>query len=95
MRTRSPRIAPPVNGLVGSTAITPTVSLGVPGFGREPIDERALAGAGRPGDANEIGPAGVRKDVADQAGRGGGLVLDQRDGAGHRPHVAGSHALGQ
>ena len=31
MRTRSPRIAPPVNGLVGSTASTPTVRpAGVP-----------------------------------------------------------------
>ena len=68
---------------------------GVAGFGRQPIDERALAGAGRSGHANEVGPAGVRKDVADQARRGVGLVFDQRDGAGHRPHVAGSHALGQ
>ena len=40
------------------------------GFGRlaglrgQPVDQRALAGARRPGDADQIGATGVRKDVA-------------------------------
>ena len=67
---------------------------GLARFGRQAIDQRALAGAGRPGDADQVGAAGVRKDVADQRGRAGGFVFDQRDGAGHRPRVAGAHALG-
>ena len=66
MRTRSPRIAPPVNGLVGSTAMTPTVSPLRRAFRRQPIDERALAGAGRAGDADQIGAAGAREDRRDQ-----------------------------
>ena len=68
IRRRSPSTAPPLNGLVGSTAITPTVGKSATGSadddgrpsgtrwfgsGDETIDERALAGARRTGDADE------------------------------------------
>ena len=64
IRTRSPRTAPPENGLVGSTAITPTfmpprrisamrrstsVLLPVPGAPVTPMQERATRYAGRSG----------------------------------------------
>ena len=82
MRTRSPRIAPPVNGLVGSTATTPTVRPAARSSRDQPIDERALARAGRPGDADEIRAAGVRRRcrrIRSRAGRR--LVFDERDRA--------------
>ena len=68
MRTRSPRIAPPVNGLVGSTATTPTVLPRAAQLGDQAVDERALAGAGRAGDADEVRAAGVGEDAADEVG---------------------------
>ena len=34
--------------------------------GDQPIDQRALAGAGRPGDADEIGAAGVGEELPDR-----------------------------
>ncbi len=68
---------------------------GLAGFGGEPIDERALARAGWAGDTNQVGAPGVRENVAYQAGGGLRFVFDQRDGAGHRSHVAGPNALGK
>ena len=60
MRTRSPRIAPPLNGLVGSIASTPTSSRRR-GAARDdqPVGERRLARAGRAGDADDPGMARV------------------------------------
>ena len=63
IRRRSPSTAPPLNGLVGSTAMMPTVDAavaggaggaGTPQLGRQPIDQRALARAGRPGHADQV-----------------------------------------
>ena len=62
---------------------------------REAIDERALAGAGRPGDADEIGAARSGKDRAHQIGAGGIFILDEGDGAGHGSRVAREDAAGK
>ena len=64
-------------------------------FGDQPIDERALARAGRAGDADEIRAAGVAENRADQVGARRILVLDQGNRAGHRARVAGEHAVGE
>src|SRR6185436_4533086 len=45
----------------------------LPDPGGEPVDERALAGARRPGHADEVGAAGAREDAANQLGAGRGL----------------------
>ena len=78
--------------------MTPTVRPAVRSSADQAIDERALAGAGRPGDADEIRAAGVRDSMRrDQRGAPPArLVLDEGDGAGDRP--AGSpaqHAIGE
>src|SRR5262249_50272257 len=61
----------------------------------ESINERALAGPGRAGDANQVGAAGAAEDRSHQLGARGILVLDQRDGARGGARVAGQHALAQ
>ena len=48
MRMRSPSTAPPVNGLEGSTAMTPTARpVGAESRG-QPVDQGRLAGPGGP-----------------------------------------------
>ena len=61
----------------------------------QPIDQRALAGAGRSGDADQVGAAGVAEDRPHQIGAGRIFVLDQRDRAGDGARIARQHALGQ
>ena len=68
---------------------------GLPGLAHDAIDQRALARSGRSRDADEVGAAGVRKDVANQRCRRGRFVLDERHRASHCPRVAGEHTLGQ
>ncbi len=64
MRMRSPRIAPPLKGEVGSTATIPTrLALRAQVRG-QPVDERRLAGARRAGDADDQRAAGVREEGA-------------------------------
>ena len=79
MRMRSPSRAPPVNGLVGSTARMPTVSPRFRISRGEAVDQRALAGAGRAGDAHHPRPAGLAVDAADQLALPGAAVLEERD----------------
>ena len=59
------------------------------------IDERALAGAGRSGDAEMKGAAGLRENPPEQLGAGRRFVFDQRDGAGDGPRIAVEHAGGE
>ena len=59
------------------------------------IDERALAGTRRAGDADQIGVAGARVDAADDVDPGGRLVLDEGDGPRHRTRIPREHAVGQ
>ncbi len=59
----------------------------------QPIDQRALAGAGRARHAYQIGVAGLRKDPADELAPFGRLVLDKADGARDRARIALEHAV--
>jgi hypothetical protein len=60
----------------------------------QPIDERALARPGRPGDANQIRAAGLREQAGDERGRAGCFVLDQGNRARDRARIAGQQAVG-
>ena len=91
---RSPSSAPCVNGEEGSIDSTPTVR---PASRREPrqrADQRRLADPGRPGEADDLGAAGVRVDLADELPALGAVVLDERDRARERAAVAVEQALG-
>ena len=58
-------------------------------------DQRRLAGAGRPGEADHGGVAGARVDLADELPALGVVVLDERDRARQCALVAGEQALGE
>src|SRR5581483_3933210 len=64
-----------------------------PEVGDETIDERRLAGAGGARDADDVGLAGARVDLAHDRRHAGGAALDGRDEAGERAPVAGAEAL--
>ena len=93
-RMRSPRSAPRENGLDGSTDTTPTVLLLLAEQAHERADQRRLADARRPRDADDRCPAGPRIELADERVRERVAVLDQRDRARERPPVTRPHALG-
>ena len=80
-------MAPPVNGLVGSTATTPTVRRGSV-VSDEPIDERGLAGAGRAGDADDVGAPGAREQRAERHRRPGLAVVEIAHEPRRGPDVA-------
>ena len=65
---------------------------GADGVG-QPIDERALARAGRTGDADQIGAAGVGKQIAQQRRARGRFVFDQRDRPGDGARIAREHTV--
>ena len=87
-RMRSPSSAPCVNGLDGSTEMTPTVSSRCAREADERRDERRLADAGRAGDPDRVRVAGLRVEVGDDRVRERVAVLDERDRAGERAVVA-------
>ena len=60
-----------------------------------PIDQRALARAGRTRHADQIRAACFGEDRADEIGGGRTLVLDEGNRAGDRARIAGDHALGE
>ena len=64
-------------------------------FAAQPIDERALAGAGRARDANTKARPVRAKMRPDQRGACRIVVLDQRDGARDGARFSGQHALGE
>ena len=90
---RSPRSAPWEKGLVGSTATMPTLRPRLAVFAREGADEGALAGARGAGDADDVGFAGVREEVAQGFAGFGVTVLDPGEDAGERAAVAVENAL--
>ena len=94
-RIRSPSSAPCVNGLDGSTEITPDRRVRLPHVPDERADQRRLADAGRPGDADDERRAGLRVELADELVRERVAVLDQRDRPGERAPVAAPHAVGE
>ncbi len=90
IRTRSPSTAPPVNGLLGSTATTATVRLRAADRRHQLIDERALAAAGRARHANDERAAAVTVQLADQLAGGGSAVFHQGDRPRHRARIGRS-----
>ena len=64
-------------------------------FRDQTIDQCALAGAGRAGDADQVGASGVREDGAHQVGARSILVFDERDGARDSARIAGEHSIGE
>src|SRR5439155_10613642 len=66
-----------------------------PELGQQAIDKRALAGAGRTGDADEVGTPGATEDLSDQGGAGGIVVFDQGNGACDSARIAGQDAIAQ
>ena len=52
------------------------------------IDQRALAGAGRSGDADVLRAAGIGVELTNEVCAGGRLVLNERNRAGERPRVS-------
>ena len=87
-RMRSPSSAPCVNGLDGSTEITPTVWSCAADVADERADQARLADAGRAGDADRVGAAGVRVELADELVGERVAVLDEGDRARERAPVA-------
>ena len=81
--------------MMPTVASLPRVRRGAPDLGRQPIDEGALAGARRAGDADEIGAARPAEDRAHQIGARLLFVFDEGDGARDGPRLAGQHAIGQ
>src|SRR5262245_63788439 len=59
------------------------------------IDQRALAGSWRAGDANQIGASRMAEDRADQVATRGIFVLDERNRARHCPRIARQDAFGE
>ena len=94
-RIRSPSSAPCVNGLDGSTEITPTESSCCADVADERADQRRLSDPGRPGHADRVRPPRLRVEVADDfVGERVG-VLDEGDRARQRTRVAGADARGE
>ena len=85
---RSPRMAPCVNGLEGSTATMPTVLPRRRYSAGERARERALAGASAAGDADDVRLARVREQRAQVFAALRRLVFDAADDAGERAAVA-------
>jgi hypothetical protein len=61
---------------------------------RELVHERALPGARRTGDADEVRPSGVRIDASHEICACGSLVFDERDHTRHRARIAREDAVG-
>ena len=93
-RIRSPSSAPCVNGLDGSTEITPTVCPSARTWRTSADDEARLADAGRAGEADRVraprsaGRASATTLVGERV-----AVLDERDRAGERARVARADRL--
>src|SRR5690606_24536229 len=71
--------APPAAGVLG---------------GQSP-DQRALARAGRAGDADDVGVAGAGVDPVHNVGQFGAAVVGVRNEPGQRPAAAGQHFVDQ
>ena len=69
--------------------------LGAAELRNQAIDERALAGPRRAGDADQVSASGLREDAADEIRPLRGFVLDQADGARDRARIPLEDALGQ
>ena len=75
--------------------MTPTVDAGAADLRRQPVDERALAGARRTRHTDEEGAPGSREDGADEVGARRVVVFDEGNGARDRARLAGQHPFGE
>jgi len=92
MRMRSPSIAPPENGLEGSTATTPT---DLPRRVNSPISSLTsvdLPAPGAPGDAEHVRAAQVRMDPLHDRTADLGFILDRRNRPRDRAVLAAQNA---
>jgi hypothetical protein len=89
MRMRSPRMAPPEKGLVGSTAITPTVWSCGPEVLDEAVGEGAFPHPRGAGDAHDVGPAAVGIEVFQDLPGGRHAVVQLPHEPGPGPHLPG------
>ena len=92
---RSPSSAPCVNGLDGSTEMTPTVVSRSRTWRTSALISDDLPTPGGPGDADDEGRARLRVEVADELVRERVAVLDERDRPGERAPVAAADAVGE
>ena len=95
MRTRSPRMAPPLNGEVGSMASTADRLALRPQVADERAGQGRLAGAGRAGQPDRVGLAAQRVGQAADLARRLAAPLDQRQQPGQRRPVTGPGGLEQ
>jgi hypothetical protein len=93
MRTRSPSTAPPVKGLVGSTAMMPTDEPVRRTTVVRPIDQRALPHARCAGDADDVRATRSRVETANELRAAGVVIFDDRDRAGDGACVPREYAL--
>jgi len=85
MRIRSPRIAPPLNGLDGNDRdVRRALSVET----GQPIDERRLAAARWTGDSDSLRVAGLWVELSHRLGRARLVVLNHRDEPRDRSLVA-------
>ena len=94
-RIRSPSSAPCENGLDGSTETTPTLASVRADVADEGGDEGRLSDAGRAGQAERVGAAGVRVEIRDDLVGERVGVLDERDRPRERAPVAAADAGGE
>src|SRR5919201_6216994 len=69
--------------------------LAIPDHLHQRISERALARAGRSGQANQVGVAGMRLQFGDQVAGLRITIFCQADGPRQRPDIAGKQGAGQ
>ena len=94
MRTRSPRMAPPVMGLDGSMATTAAGRPALRGLPDERRHERGLAGAGGTGDTDQVSTTSERIEDAQRSLAGLRAILDLGQQPGQRPTITASRRLG-
>jgi hypothetical protein len=97
IRIRSPRIAPPLNGELGSTATTATVRPPPRATRTSASTNVLLPAPRRPGDADHLrdpGPGAPAEGAADEGGPEPGLaVLGGGHGPGEGPPLSAGHPI--
>ncbi len=89
---RSPRIAPPLNGLVGIDGHDADGLALLAIFARDLVDQRALARTGRAGEAEQHSVAAVGKQRLQQLGGFGCPVFHGRNGAREGAQFPGTNS---
>ena len=95
IRTRSPRIAPPVMGRTGRWRSPPPRGHCFRGLAGERGDQRRFAASRRAGDAHQMGAASHAGRERERGSRGGCPVLDLGEQPRQRAPVAGMRPFGE